>query len=78
MNGVLYGTTQNGGNSNHNGTIFKVSTSGKERVLYRFGTTQNDGARPSSPLTNLNGTLYGTTSYGGGAHGYGTVFALTP
>ncbi len=78
MNGVLYGTTQNGGNPNGNGTVFKVSTSGRERVLYRFGATQNDGVTPSSPLTNLNRTLYGTTAYGGGTHGYGTVFALTP
>jgi uncharacterized repeat protein (TIGR03803 family) len=80
MNGVLYGTTAYGGN-NHGfgfGTIFKVSASGRERVLYRFGATQNDGIRPSSPLTSLNRTLYGTTAYGGGTHGYGTVFALTP
>jgi uncharacterized repeat protein (TIGR03803 family) len=79
MNGVLYGTTQSGGNSHaRNGTIFKVSVSGRERVLYRFGATQNDGVTPSSPLANLNRTLYGTTAYGGGAYGNGTVFALTP
>jgi uncharacterized repeat protein (TIGR03803 family) len=80
MNGVLYGTTSYGGNSHGfgSGTIFKVSTTGRERVLYRFGATQNDGVTPSSPLTKLNRTLYGTTAYGGGTHGYGTVFALTP
>jgi uncharacterized repeat protein (TIGR03803 family) len=78
MNGVLYGTTAHGGNSHGFGTIFKVSTSGRERVLYRFGAIQNDGITPSSRLTNLNRTLYGTTAYGGGTHGYGTVFALTP
>jgi uncharacterized repeat protein (TIGR03803 family) len=79
MNGALYGTTQSGGNSHaRNGTIFKVSVSGRERVLYRFGATQNDGVTPSSPLANLNRTLYGTTAYGGGAYGNGTVFALTP
>ena len=72
MNGVLYGTTAYGGNYHGFGsaTIFKVSTSGGERVLYRFGATQNDGVRPSSHLTNLNGTLYGTTAYGGGTQGY--------
>jgi len=78
MNGVLYGTTEGGGNAHADGTVFKVSTSGRERVLYRFGTTQNDGVRPSSLFTNVNGTLYGTTAYGGGPHSYGTVFALTP
>jgi uncharacterized repeat protein (TIGR03803 family) len=34
-----------------------------------------DGAHPWAGLLNVNGTLYGTT-YGGGAHHRGTVFAI--
>ena len=90
VNGVLYGTTSEGGESgscfqvNGNcGTIFSVTTAGAESVLYTFvGGT--DGWSPETALTNLNGTLYGTTYYGGDhdvccvVYGYGTVFALTP
>jgi uncharacterized repeat protein (TIGR03803 family) len=47
-----------------------------ETVLYSFlGGT--DGDEPSAQLTNVGGTLYGT-SYGGGASNDGTVFAITP
>lgn len=67
----LYGTTQEGGTTGW-GTLFKVSTSGKEHVLYSF-KAGNDGGYPFSGVTYLNGKLYGTTKYGG-ANGYGTVF----
>jgi uncharacterized repeat protein (TIGR03803 family) len=33
---------------------------------------------PFTGLTNLNGTLYGTTVYGGSSYDEGTVFAYTP
>jgi uncharacterized repeat protein (TIGR03803 family) len=36
FNGALYGTTE--GDRYDNGTIFEVSTSGQERLLYRFQT----------------------------------------
>ena len=74
VSGTLYGTTAGGG-PNGFGTVFKITTAGKEKVLYFFagGTDGND---PSADLSNVNGTLYGTTS-GGGAHNYGTVFQVT-
>jgi uncharacterized repeat protein (TIGR03803 family) len=73
VNGTLYGTTLHGGASNY-GTVFAVSTSGTERVLYSFrGGT--DGSSPVAGLTYVNGTLYGTTVYGGVNNG-GTVFAV--
>lgn len=79
VNGVLYGTTnQNAtykGSTNDYGTVFKVTLSGAERVLYRF-TGGSDGALPFAGLTNVNGTLYGTTS-SGGTSGLGTVFSIT-
>jgi uncharacterized repeat protein (TIGR03803 family) len=83
--GNLYGTTANGGGS-HNcgnlgcGTVFELTpgANGKwtEKVLHGF--TGNDGEWPEASLIfDQAGNLYGTT-YGGGAHGAGTVFQLTP
>jgi uncharacterized repeat protein (TIGR03803 family) len=77
-NGTLYGTTSEGGDYNY-GTIFSITTSGKETVLHSFGKLP-DGAYPQAGLLDVHGTLYGTTTGGGkyyGSEGYGTVFALT-
>jgi uncharacterized repeat protein (TIGR03803 family) len=84
VNGILYGTTQNGGtgcDSAGCGTIFTITPSGKERVLYRFKGGK-DGSSPEASLVDVNGTLYGTTYGGGGTICYmklgcGTVFAVT-
>ena len=35
VNGILYGTTQQGG-ANNAGTVFEVRRSGRERVLYCY------------------------------------------
>ena len=79
-NGVLYGSTERGGGSKSCfagcGTVFEVSTSGKERVSYRF-TGYPDGALPLSSLVFSNGVFYGTTRTGGAAK-KGTIFAVTP
>ena len=75
MNGTLYGTTYGGGGGLEWGTVFKISTSGEEHVLYRF-KAGDDGAHPYAALTPLNGALYGTTSQGG-APGAGTVFKIS-
>ena len=45
IDGVLYGTTAAGG-THSEGTVFKVTTSGKESVLYNFGSANGDGATP--------------------------------
>jgi uncharacterized repeat protein (TIGR03803 family) len=74
-NGTLYGTTYGGGGGEEWGTVFKVSTSGEEHVLYRF-KAGNDGAHPYAGLAAVNGTLYGTT-YQGGTSGAGTVFSVS-
>jgi uncharacterized repeat protein (TIGR03803 family) len=73
--GNFYGTTGQGGVYGH-GTIFKLTSTGAETVLYNFaGGT--DGAYPSGRLVmDSQGNLYGTTE-GGGAYGWGTVFELT-
>jgi uncharacterized repeat protein (TIGR03803 family) len=52
-------------------------------VLYKFGTNlgdpidDNDGASPAVVAQGRDGNLY-STSYGGGANGYGTVYKVTP
>jgi hypothetical protein len=50
--------------------------------MYSFNGNA-DGAFPDGALINVNGTLYGTTSQGGGTGRYdnfgcGTVFKITP
>lgn len=75
VNGVLYGTTLKGGNSSCYssdavpgcGTVFKITSSGKQSVLYSFTGGPNDGAFPSmrSPLVFVKGALYGVTMFGG-------------
>lgn len=83
LNGKLYGTTTQGGTSGSGfGTIFEVTKAGVERVLYRF-QGGSDGANPYAGLTAVRGTLYGTTRFGGGtscgyygAIGCGTIFEV--
>jgi uncharacterized repeat protein (TIGR03803 family) len=83
LHGTLYGTTSSGGmgcsssGSLGCGTVFAVSTTGKERVLYRFKGNFEDGANPSAGLIVLDGTLYGTTAFGG-TNDEGTVFRISP
>lgn len=89
VNGVLYSTTDCGGAYNASecihgpapgGTVFSLSTSGSEKILYSFGKNSTDGAQPFSTLIAVNNTLYGTTldggAYYGSKGGAGTVFAL--
>ncbi|HEY6486724.1 MAG TPA: choice-of-anchor tandem repeat GloVer-containing protein [Candidatus Cybelea sp.] len=75
--GAFYGTTVHGGSAScYCGTVFKLTLSGAETVLYSF-TGKPDGYGPDAGLLDLNGTLYGTT-INGGAYGDGTVFAIAP
>ena len=74
--GNLYGTTQYGGTAGGFGTVFRLDTTGHEKVLYSFAG-EPDGEDPVTALTaDRSGNLYGTTLYGGTAGGYGTVFKL--
>jgi len=73
--GTLYGTTYDGGVYGQ-GTVFKVDATGKETVLYSF-TGYPDAAKPQAVLFRSGaGTLYGTTTYYGGAGSWGAVFKL--
>lgn len=59
------------------GTIFSITRTGRERVVYRF-KGDPDGANPESGLTLADGVLYGTTDWGGEADYYGTIYRLFP
>ena len=74
VNGTLYGTTYEGGKY-HGGTVFSISTTGKEHVLHSFGH-RRDGQNPDASLIDVNGTLYGTTA-GGGKYDSGTFFSIS-
>ncbi|HET6276719.1 MAG TPA: choice-of-anchor tandem repeat GloVer-containing protein [Candidatus Cybelea sp.] len=92
VKGVFYGTTSEGGTVKYGlgggGTVFSITPSGSEKVLYSFNPSQKkghngnqhgDGFDPLAPLVNVQGRLYGTTAYranrGGG--GCGTVFSVS-
>lgn len=75
-NGLLYGTTTQGGSQQDQGTAFSLSPqSGTEHILHAF-TGGSDGAQPNANLLDVGGTLYGTTLYGGQPNSLGTVFSL--
>ena len=80
--GNLYGTTVNGGKY-FGGTVYELSSSGTETVLYNFSGGE-DGGLPIAGLTiDRAGRLYGTTEYGGYfdyycQDGCGTVFEISP
>jgi hypothetical protein len=93
--GVLYGTAQDGGNSSDScgslgcGSVFSLTppvppaTVWTFRDIHRFNGGR-DGWEPATGLAiGADGTLYGTTYFGGrpgcaGDLGCGTVFSLTP
>jgi uncharacterized protein (TIGR03437 family) len=84
--GNFYGTTGTGGTGGCRdtlndvtgcGTIFRVTPSGTETILYNFGANPNDGQYPDAGLIqDADGNFYGTTS-AGGAGGDGTVFKFS-
>ncbi len=74
--GNLYGTTLNGG-AQGRGVVFRLSSTGKETILYTF-KGGSDGGNPQAGLVrDAAGNLYGTTFYGGISNN-GVVFKLTP
>jgi uncharacterized repeat protein (TIGR03803 family) len=84
--GNLYGVSFYGGGTagqTGNGTVFTVSSTGQESLLYRFKATP-DGTNPNGALVrDAAGNLYGTTTYGGAGScnngflpGCGVVFKI--
>lgn len=85
VHGSLYGTTTLGGCLHRCaalggfGTIFKVSVSGSETILYRFRRWLNghkgqpDAQNPGGGLVFLNDQLFGATPVGGCLKGVVTI-----
>jgi uncharacterized repeat protein (TIGR03803 family) len=93
VGGTLYGVTFSGGGGCFLydfgcGTVFRVTTAGKEEVLHRFtggcrSPSCTDGANPQASLIDVKGALYGTTLNGGrgSSTSYpccGTVYSISP
>jgi uncharacterized repeat protein (TIGR03803 family) len=72
----FYGTTTNGG-AHGEGTVFEVTPTGAETILYSFGASATDGASPNIILQGIDGKFYVTT-FAGGLYGRGSVFKMTP
>ncbi|HEX3652996.1 MAG TPA: choice-of-anchor tandem repeat GloVer-containing protein [Rhizomicrobium sp.] len=76
--GALYGVTTGGGDpSCQCGVVFEITRKNTERVRHSFTGATADGSTPFAGVTKgADGTLYGTTEFGGALDG-GTVFSLT-
>jgi uncharacterized repeat protein (TIGR03803 family) len=78
VDGMFYGTTAAGGeySGRSAGTVFRITASGREKVLYSFEGYSPGGDTPVAGLVEMGGTLYGTTE-AGGANYEGVVFSIT-
>jgi len=75
LDGNFYGTTPSGGAYN-NGTVFMITPTGTEKVLYSFAPGTADGQGPQAGLLLASdGYFYGTT-VNGGKNGLGAVFRI--
>jgi uncharacterized repeat protein (TIGR03803 family) len=81
--GNFYGTTAFGGCDRPVGcgTVFKITSSGILTTLHTFSGGQ-DGNSPNGLIEGADGSLYGTTQFGGDSRadcpsGCGTVFKVT-
>ena len=84
--GNFYGTTSLGGSeASGGGTVFQLTTSGVLKTLHSFSAAKDgtSGYAPYDLIQASNGTLYGTTIFGGNEDqtcknlGCGTVFSVT-
>ena len=74
VDGDFYGTTEYNG-SNHCGTIFKVTQTGKLTTLYSFSGSDGNGPQDGL-IRGTDGYLYGVTQLGGAYDG-GTIFKIS-
>ncbi len=74
VDGNLYGTTQYGGASNR-GTVFRLSTIGKLKIIHSFDPSTEGGTPIGPVMIGSDGKFYGTAS-GGGAFSAGIIYQL--
>ena len=75
--GNFYGTTGIPGTASDSGTVFRITPNGQYTTLYSF-TGQADGKWPQGGLIQgKDGTLYGTTTFGGGTSDCGTAYSIS-
>ena len=73
--GLLYGTTTQGGAANSQGTVFKVSTIGTLNIIKSLTSATGYAPSYSGVTAATDGTLYGTTSLGG-TFNYGAIYKI--
>ena len=78
--GELYGVTSWGGaiskgTGEQTGTVFKITPDGQEKIVYIFKGYPDADSPRNAPIA-VQGTLYGTTPFGG-KQNYGTIYKLT-
>ena len=74
--GNLYGTATDGGTYGW-GVVFKLDATGHETVLWSFRGSTDGGFPYAGLIRDSEGTLYGTTEYGGTSVA-GVVFSASP
>lgn len=75
--GNFYGACYTGG-TNNEGELYRITPSGALTILYSFTNLSGDGDSPNAPpIQASDGNFYGGT-FGGGAHGDGVIYKLTP
>lgn len=75
-NGVIYGTTLNGG-VNASGNVYALTPQGRLYSLYSFPSADPFVAVPTL-IQGSDGNFYGVTQHGGAVTNYGSVFKITP
>jgi uncharacterized repeat protein (TIGR03803 family) len=74
VGGILYGTARLPTSSD--GAVCSLDpATGTATIVYPFNQSGGGGSFPTRGLTDVGGTLYGTTEFGG-ASGVGTVFSV--
>ncbi len=84
--GEFFGISNGGGtvgpSGDVDGTVYEVSSTGKEKVLWAFKAGKDGAGSEAGLVSNSAGDLFGVTDYGGGSSvckiGCGTAFELRP
>lgn len=74
--GNLYGATNEGGLYGA-GTVFEISPSGTETILYSFSGNSDGGSPSGGLIRDSRGNLYGP-AYSGGSNDEGVIYKISP